>query len=102
VRGRLETLLARRLREIAKSKGIALSHIADRAGLARSYMWRLLDESSSATLDAVQRLADALEVEPLSLLASAGVEPAAVPSRPSKRSTRKAQKSKTTKRSVRP
>lgn len=71
MRARLESVLARRLREVAKRKGLALSHVADRAGLARSYMWRLLDGSSSATLDALQRLADALEVEPISLLAPA-------------------------------
>jgi transcriptional regulator with XRE-family HTH domain len=68
VRGRLEQVLARRLREVAKQKGVALSHLADRSGLARSYMWKLLDGSSSATLAAVQRIAEALDVEPLLLL----------------------------------
>jgi transcriptional regulator with XRE-family HTH domain len=71
LRGRLEQVLARRLREVAKQKGVALSHLADRAGLARSYLWKLLDGSSSATLAAVQRIAEALDVEPLLLLAPA-------------------------------
>jgi transcriptional regulator with XRE-family HTH domain len=68
VRGRLEKVLARRLREVAKQKGVALSHVADRADLARSYFWLLLNGKSSATLDAVQRIAEALDVEPLRLL----------------------------------
>jgi transcriptional regulator with XRE-family HTH domain len=78
VRGRLEQVLALRLRETAKQKGVALSHLADRAGVARSYMWLLLNGRSSATLDAIQRLAEALDVEPLVLLAlEVSVSPAA-------------------------
>ena len=65
---RLEEVLARRLRELAEAKGIALSHIADRAAVARSYLWRILDAESSATLDVIQRLADAIGVAPLDLL----------------------------------
>lgn len=61
-------MLARRLRELAEEREIALSHLADRSGVARSYLWRLLNADSSATLDVVQRLADVLEVPPLDLL----------------------------------
>lgn len=67
--GRLEETLARRLRELARTKHVALSHVADRAGVSRSYFWLLLDGENSATLAVVQRIAEALEVEPLSLLA---------------------------------
>jgi transcriptional regulator with XRE-family HTH domain len=77
VPGRLEQVLARRLREVAKEQRIALSHVADRAGLARSYFWHLLDAKSSATLDAIQRIAKALEVEPLALLTGHGHAPSA-------------------------
>jgi transcriptional regulator with XRE-family HTH domain len=79
VPARLEDLLAKRLRQVAKEKGVPLSHVADRAGLARSYFWLLLDGSSSATLAAVQRLAEALEVEPLTLLSGAGRDATPVP-----------------------
>jgi transcriptional regulator with XRE-family HTH domain len=68
VRSRLESVLARRLREVAKEKRVPLSHVADRAGVARSYFWLLLDGSNSATLAIVQRIAEALDVEPLALL----------------------------------
>lgn len=47
-----------------------LSHLADESGVARSYLWRLLDCSSSATLDTLQRLAKVLRVDPRLLLGS--------------------------------
>ncbi len=71
---RLEEVLARRLREVAEAQGIALSHVADRAAVARSYFWRLLDAESSATLDVIQRLADAVGVAPLELLVDVAPE----------------------------
>jgi len=49
-----------------------ISHVADRCGMAHSYFWRLLKAQASATLAVVQRLADALEVEPLALLGGSG------------------------------
>ncbi|MBI4700371.1 MAG: helix-turn-helix transcriptional regulator [Deltaproteobacteria bacterium] len=54
---------------MAKAKGLPLSHVADRAGVARSYFWRLLAARGCATLAAVQRLAEVLDVAPLALLA---------------------------------
>ncbi len=68
---RLEAVLAKRLRELAEFHEIPLSHLADRAGIARSYLWRLLDAESSATLDLIQRLAAVLDEEPLDLLTDA-------------------------------
>jgi transcriptional regulator with XRE-family HTH domain len=68
VRSRLEDVLARQLRELAREKRIPLSHVADRAGVSRSYFWLLLDGENSATLSLVQKIADALDVEPLTLL----------------------------------
>ena len=62
-----------------------LSHVADRAGVARSYFWLLLDESSSPTLAAVQRIAEALEVEPLTLLTGAARDATAAPATRPKR-----------------
>lgn len=65
---RLEETLARRLKELAQAKGLPLSHLADRAGVSRSYLWLLLAGRSSATLATVQRLAEVLEADPLELL----------------------------------
>jgi transcriptional regulator with XRE-family HTH domain len=67
----LEAVLAKRLRELAELRGIPLSHLADRAGIARSYLWRVLDAESSATLDLVQRLAAVLNENPVDLLVDA-------------------------------
>jgi transcriptional regulator with XRE-family HTH domain len=68
LKARLEEILARRLREVALERGMPVSHVADRCGLAHSYFWRVLDAKASSTLAVVQRLADALEVDPLVLL----------------------------------
>ncbi|MBK7583788.1 MAG: helix-turn-helix transcriptional regulator [Myxococcales bacterium] len=65
---RLEHVLARRIRELAAERDKPVSHFADRAGIARSHMWAVLNAERSATLALVQRLADALEVDPLELL----------------------------------
>jgi hypothetical protein len=36
---RLERLFARRVRELAQAQGIPILHVADRAGMARSYFF---------------------------------------------------------------
>ena len=51
-----------------QEQGIALTHVADRAGIGRSHMWRLLNGEASATLDAVDKLAAALNVAAVELL----------------------------------
>lgn len=65
----LREVLARRLREVAAERDIALTHLADRAGIGRSHLWRLLNGEAAATLDVVDKIADALDVSPLDLLA---------------------------------
>jgi len=65
---RLERVLARRIRELADARDIPVSHVADRALIARSHMWAVLNAERSATLALVQRLAEVFEVDPLELL----------------------------------
>jgi transcriptional regulator with XRE-family HTH domain len=67
-RAPLRRVLARRLREVAAKRGIALTHVADRAGIGRSHLWRLLNGEAAATLDVVEKIAAALDVLPLELL----------------------------------
>jgi transcriptional regulator with XRE-family HTH domain len=67
---RLEETLATRLRELATERKLPISHVADRCGLAHSYFWQLLAGDASASLAVVQRLAEALDVDPLALLTS--------------------------------
>ena len=64
----LEEVLARRLRELAHERGVPISHVADRCGLAHSYFWQLLEAKASSSLAVLQRLAEALDVDPLALL----------------------------------
>lgn len=64
----LERVLAERIRELAQAKGLPLSHVADRAGIARSHLWALLSCERSATLAMVQKIAEVLEVPALTLL----------------------------------
>ncbi len=67
-RASLRAVLARRLRAVAAEQGVALTHVADRAGIGRSHMWRLLNGESGATLDVVDKLAGALGVASVELL----------------------------------
>jgi transcriptional regulator with XRE-family HTH domain len=73
------------LREVAAERGLALTHVADRAGIGRSHLWRLLNADASATLDAVEKVADALDVEPLALLTPTAIELQPVAAEPQKR-----------------
>ena len=65
----LHRRLARRIRERAEGKNIPLSHLPDRAGVARSHFWEVLGGRKSPTLNWVGRIAVALEVDPAELLA---------------------------------
>lgn len=88
---RLERILARRVRELATAKEIPVSHLADRAGVSRSLMWEILSQSASVSLETVQKLSDALELDdPLELLQG---EPA-----PARRRRSVARKSRAVKR----
>lgn len=75
--GPLEKTLARRLREVAEEKGKPLYIVAELAGFSRPAFWAILKREASPTLKTVQRLAAALEVDPLELL-----QPEAAPPRP--------------------
>lgn len=70
--GPLEATFARRLREVAEQKGRPLYIVAELAGFSRPAFWAILNEQASPTLKTVQRLAAALEVEPIELLKGQG------------------------------
>lgn len=76
---RLERILIRQIRLVADAKGVPMSHLADRAAISRSSLWEVTNGRASPTLDWVQRIAEALEVDPLDLLQG---EPARLPRRP--------------------
>ena len=65
--------ISRNVRRLAAERGIALAHLADRAGIGRTTMWRLLDVNERGPCDprlsTIVALASALEVETVDLLA---------------------------------
>jgi transcriptional regulator with XRE-family HTH domain len=65
----LHRRVARHIRERAQGKNIPLSHLADRAAVARSHFWEVLAGRKSPTLAWIGRIATALEVDAAELLA---------------------------------
>ena len=51
-----------RIRELRKARGFSQEAFADECGLARTYMSRIETGGSNASLDAIEKLAQALEV----------------------------------------
>jgi lambda repressor-like predicted transcriptional regulator len=66
----LRRLVARNIRAAAKRKRVALTALADFAGVSRSQVFTVLATTTSPTLDWIARVATALDVEPWQLLAS--------------------------------
>jgi DNA-binding phage protein len=65
----LRTLVARNVRAAAKRKRVALTALADFAGVSRSQVFAVLKSATSPTLDWIAKVAAALDVEPWQLLA---------------------------------
>lgn len=57
------------IRRLAKERGIVLSHLPDRASVARSHFWNVLAGKKSPTLAWMSQIATALDVDPTDLLA---------------------------------
>lgn len=68
----LSRILADNIQRLARRRGIALAHLADRAGIGRATLWRLLDVNrrgpSDPRLSTVASLAAVLCVRPADLL----------------------------------
>lgn len=60
----LRARVAARIREVAKRKGIPLTHLADRADVSRAHLWTVLNGESAASLDFLAKVAKALGVDP--------------------------------------
>lgn len=72
---KLRTVLAGNLRAWRRRRGLSQEALAHDAGIDRSYVSSLENERYSASLDMIEKLADALDVDPLALfqpLAAAG------------------------------
>lgn len=71
----LRTILARNLRSLRSAAGLSQEELADRAAIDRTYISALERERYAATIDMVERLAAALNISPLELLADNGRDP---------------------------
>lgn len=65
---RLRTVLAVNLRKLRAQKKLSQESLAALADINRNYVGMLEREQFSATIDIIEKLADALDVEPASLL----------------------------------
>ncbi len=63
-------VLAQNLRRISSKRRIGLNALADLAGVSRSQMYDVLAKRKSATIDWLDKVADALDVEVTELLRS--------------------------------
>ncbi len=65
----LQRRLVSHVRELARKRGIPLSHVPDRSGLGRSHFFDVLAGRASPTLDWVAKIASVFEIDPVELLA---------------------------------
>lgn len=70
----LRHILAKNLRRLRLASDLSQEELASRAGLHRTYIGAVERSERNITLDTLQRLAKALEVDPVSLLISSEVD----------------------------
>jgi transcriptional regulator with XRE-family HTH domain len=67
--GDLQRILGRNLRAYRKARGLSQEALADVLGVHRTYMGSVERGERNVTLQTLERIAESLGVEPLSLLA---------------------------------
>lgn len=65
---RLREVLARNIRSTAERRGLAINHLADRAGVARSQLFDVLAGNKAPTIDWLAKVAEPLGKEAWELL----------------------------------
>ena len=63
----LRRIVARNLQRLRKERGLSQEELADLAGLNRNYIGMIERQENAATVDTLEALAKALEVEPARL-----------------------------------
>jgi len=63
---KLRQVVARNLRRLRQESGLTQEELADRAGLNRNYVGMIEREENAPTVDALEQLASALSVDPVS------------------------------------
>lgn len=64
----LRRIVARNLKRLRKERGLSQEELADLAGLNRNYIGMIERQENAATVDTLEALAKALDVEPARLL----------------------------------
>jgi transcriptional regulator with XRE-family HTH domain len=59
----IDHLVAERIKQVRKAKGITQDQLADMAGLNRTHLYRLEGGKQSMTLHTLKLIADALQVQ---------------------------------------
>ena len=64
----LRRIVARNLKQLRQERGLTQEELADLAGLNRNYVGMIERQENAATVDTLEDLAKALQVEPVRLL----------------------------------
>lgn len=65
---KLRRIVARNIRQLRLARGLSQEELADLAHLNRNYIGMIEREENAPTVDVLESLADALEVEPVALI----------------------------------
>lgn len=72
---KLRTLFSTRLCQVLDEKEWSDKHLADKCDLARSYIGKLKKGDASPPLETIEKIAEALSIDPLSLLSDGNISP---------------------------
>jgi transcriptional regulator with XRE-family HTH domain len=67
---KLRRTVARNLRRLRKKRGLSQEELADRAGLNRNYIGMIEREENAPTVDALEQIAKALDINAVELFSN--------------------------------
>jgi transcriptional regulator with XRE-family HTH domain len=67
---KLRRTVARNLRRLRRKRGLSQEELADRAGLNRNYVGMIEREENAPTVDALEQLAKALDINAVELFSN--------------------------------
>jgi transcriptional regulator with XRE-family HTH domain len=67
---KLRRTVARNLRRLRKKRGLSQEELADRAGLNRNYVGMIEREENAPTVDALEQIAKALDINAVELFSN--------------------------------
>jgi transcriptional regulator with XRE-family HTH domain len=68
---KLRQVVARNLRILRKQKGLSQEELAFQAGINRNYVGQIERKEKSPTVDMIEKLATALDIEPIKIFSKA-------------------------------